>query len=175
VKAFLGALAVSLSVAAAAAAHGTTGRAVVSCDAAISQGSTPSSDRRTTRLVLGRVWLPKTSNVIDLAPVRAGEDRFAKWGIEVRAGSPIVLAVPAGWRRTYSLEFGSRDGAAVRRVRDGAASVTVHACAGLLGRWSRYAGGYELRRGACVPLIVRAGGRSLRIRLSLGRRCTGPG
>jgi hypothetical protein len=137
---------------------------------AISQGSHPSSDRQATRLVLGRVWLPKPSTVIDLSPVRAGEDRFGKYGLEVRAGRAIVLEVPRRWRRTYSLSFGSAS-ASVRRVADGAAVVTVHACAGLLGPWNRYPGGYELRRGACVPLVVRVGARSQRIRLSVGRHC----
>jgi hypothetical protein len=175
VKAFFGTLAVSLSVGTAAAVHGTVHTAVVPCDSAISQGRHPSSDRHNARLVLGRVWLPKASNVIDLSPVRAGEDRFAKWGIEVLAGRPVALEVPTAWRRTYSLAFASSSSAVVRHVRDGAAVVEVHACAGVLGRWSRYVGGYELRRGACVPLVVRAGRRSQTIRLSLGRRCAGSG
>jgi hypothetical protein len=169
VKTIGGTVAAALSVA-AAFVGGTARTEVVSCDTAISQGSQASSDPRVTRLVLGRVWLPKPSTVIDLSPVRAGENRFAKWGLEVRAGRPVVLAVPPSWRRTYSLAFAA-DGRAVRRVRDGAAVVKVHSCAGLLGRWNRYAGGYEVRRGMCIPLIVRAGGRTERIRLSVGRRC----
>jgi len=158
-------------VSSAAAFANTSARTqVVSCDAAISQGSRSSSDSTVTRLVLGRIWLPKTTTVIDLSPVQPGQDRFGKWGLEVRAGRPVVLEVPSGWRRTYSLDFGPGK-RPVRRVSDGASAVRVHSCAGLLGRWNRYAGGYELRRGTCVPLIVRVGARSQRVRLSVGRRC----
>ena len=154
---------------------GTTARTqVVSCDVAISQGSRPASDARVARLVLGRIWLPKPSTVIDLSPIQAGVDRFGKWGLEVRAGRPVVLEVPSAWRRTYSLDFGPSS-RPVRRDADGAAIARVHSCAGLLGRWNRYAGGYELRRGACLPLVVHVGARSQRVRLSVGRRCATTG
>jgi hypothetical protein len=162
------------AAAADADVHASAGRAVVPCAAAISQASRPSSDRNVTRLVLGRVWLPKTSLVLDLSPPRPGEDRFGKYGIEVSAGPPVVLAVPRAWRRTYSLVF-APDGRPVRRVAGGASAVTVHSCAGLLGRWNAYAGGYELRSGTCIPLVVRVGSRSQRVRLSVGRRCATTG
>jgi len=120
--------------------------------------------------VFGRLWLPKASTVIGLSPVRADEDRFGKLGLDVRAGRPIILKVPPAWRRMYSLIFagGSRP---VTRVADGDVTVTVHACAGALGAWSGYAGGYEVRGPVCVPLTVRVGRRSATIHVSVGRRC----
>jgi len=157
------------ATAAAAIANHATRHGLVTCAMAIERTARPSADRARLRLVSGRIWLPRASTVIGLSPVRNGSDRFGKLGLDVLAGPPVVLSVPARWRSTYSLAFGGSG--AVERVTDGASVLTVRACGGALGHWSAYAGGYEVRRPVCVPLIVRVGGSTAMLRIALGRRC----
>jgi hypothetical protein len=166
---------VVISVLASAAPLGATvaaspprGTDVVPCSVAIKQtrhARLTSGDR----LVLGRITVPQ--RIVQLDRAAPGWDRFAKAGIDVRAGTPVVLEVPKAWRRVYALEYapGPHE---VMRVGDGSVRVSVHSCAGLLGAWNAYAGGYVVRRPQCVPLIVRAGGKSARVHIAIGRKCT---
>jgi hypothetical protein len=164
-------LAVALVVApvctlAAVAASAPRVTDVVPCSLAIRQSARPTGVTG-LRLVLGRIWLPRRT--VQLARARLGWDRFGKVGIVVRAGSPVVLEVPPKWRGVYSLEYAPKH---VQTVADGSIRLSVRACAGALGRWSAYAGGYVVSRPQCVPLIVRADGRTARIHVAIGRRCT---
>jgi hypothetical protein len=112
------------------------------------------------RLVLGRVWLPE--RVLSWPPVaNAGAERFLKHGIVVSAGTPVTLTVPPSARRVYGLTFGGSTGP----------SLTIAPCPSSEGPATAWPGGYLARRPACVPVIVRADGRSARAMLSLGRAC----
>jgi hypothetical protein len=119
------------------------------------------------QLILGRIWLPR--RVVQLGRGAPGWDRFAKVGIVIRAGSPVFLEVPPRSRGVYSLEYAPKH---VQTVAEGSRRLSVHACVGALGRWTEYAGGYLVKRPMCVPLIVRADGRTATIHIAIGRRCT---
>jgi hypothetical protein len=147
----------------AAAAPGTD---VVPCSIAIEQSPKPYVNG--LRLVLGRIWLPRRTLQLGRRP-GPGWDRFAKVGIVVRAGSPVVLEVPVRWRSVYSLEYVPKH---IQTVADGSRKLSVRACAGPLGRWSAYAGGYVVKRPVCVPLTVRADGRTTTVDVAVGRSCT---
>ena len=155
-----------LATAAAFAASATSATDIVPCSIAIRQSERP-TDVRGLRLVLDRIWLPRRT--VQLARAAPGWDRFAKVGLVVRAGAPIVLEVPPRWRGVYSLEYAPKH---VQTVTDGSTRLSVRACAGALGRWSAYAGGYVVKRPTCVPLIVHADRRSARVRIAIGRGCT---
>lgn len=153
-------------IAGATAASIPRGTDVVPCSVAIDQSTKPTLVSG-FRLVFGRIVLPR--RIVQLDRAAPGWDRFGKVGIDVRAGAPIVLEVPRAWRGVYSIEYAPKH---VQRVADGSTRLSVHACAGPLGRWSGYAGGYVVKRPMCVPLIVRADGRTTRVRIAIGRRCT---
>jgi hypothetical protein len=141
---------------------------VVPCSVAIEQTR---HARLTTddRLVLGRITVP--GRIVRLDRAARGRDRFGKAGMDVRAGTPVVLEVPKVWRGVYALEYapGPHE---VKRVGDGSVRLRVHSCAGPLGDWNGYAGGYVVKRPLCVPLIVRADGRTTTVPIAIGRRCT---
>jgi hypothetical protein len=60
----------------------------------------------------------------------------------------------------------------VQIVADGSTRLSVQACAGALGPWSAYAGGYVVKRPVCVPLIVRASRETATVHIPIGRPCT---
>jgi hypothetical protein len=84
--------------------------------------------------------------------------------IAVRDGEvDVAVSVPLGWRDRVAVAWGdSPPAAAVRFAR----------CAAPVRGWTVYEGGLHLRRrGDCVPLVVRVGGRSTTVRLGVGRAC----
>lgn len=129
-------------------------------------GLGPGPPRRGERVLLGRVALPPER--FPGRPNYAPEyfqplPYFAKYGLGVRAGrEPVDLVIPVPWRNRFAIAWGNL------RVQQ-AAAVRIFACE--WAEWLRYPGGYYLREPACVPLIVRVGGRSARIRLGIGRAC----
>ena len=157
---------VPAALAATAEASAPSGADVVPCSVAIAQSERPSGVTG-LQLVLGRIWLPRRPLQLGQR-ARPGWDRFAKVGIVVRAGAPVVLQVPPRWRGTYALTYAAR---VARTVHSGSVRLSVHACSGPLGRWSAYAGGYLVERPVCVPLLVRARGRTARVRVAIGKRC----
>ena len=117
-------------------------------------------------LVLGRVRLPRPDEVLQLAPPASrGAPRFAKRGLSVTAGTPIVLEVPRRYRRLYGLAFGGSGG------RLGNQAVRVRPCAASVNPWTSWAGGFLAWKPVCVQLVVRADGRTARVPLNLGRKC----
>jgi hypothetical protein len=92
---------------------------------------------------------------------------YAKAGLEVRADrAPFEIAVPAAWRGRLGLGWGEDQPPTYASV------IHVPRCAPVLGHaWVWWAGGYFLRRPACVPVIVRSRARSTELRLAIGRAC----
>ena len=117
-------------------------------------------------LILGRVRLPRPDEVLQLAPPASrGAPRFAKRGLSVTAGAPVVLEVPRRYRRVYGLAFGGGGG------RLGNHAVRIRPCAASAKPWTTWAGGYLARKPVCVQLVVRADGRAARVPLNIGRTC----
>ncbi len=127
----------------------------------------------TNRLVLGRVWLPKTSVVLGWPPKpnATGQERFLKHGIVVTAGPPVTLTIPRSADALYAFTFDSTHAAAT--VAASRTTLIIRPCprSQSLSSATAWPGGYLANRPACVPLIVAADGRSARVRLALGRRC----
>lgn len=141
-------------------------RQIVPCDHIIFDLAAPSPPRR---VVLEHVALPP-----ERFPFRPHYSRhrrpfpyFAKDGIDVRYVDAVVeLVVPVDWRKRFAIGWGSP----ARPTW----SVRIPPCAQIGypgGEWRAYAGGYWLRKPACVPLIVRVGGETTRIRLGIGVDC----
>ena len=121
---------------------------------------------RADTLVLGRVKLPRADEVLQLGgPQYPGGPRYAKRGLSVTAGTPIVLEVPRRYRRLYGLAFGGGGGTLGNRA------VRIRPCPAYAKAWTSWAGGYVARKPVCVELVVRADGRATRIPLNIGRRC----
>ena len=116
-------------------------------------------------LVLGRVELPRADEVLQLgAPFYRGAPRFAKRGVAVTAGTPVVLEVPRRYRQLYGLALGGGTGEL------GNKAVRILPCAAAVKPWTTWAGGFAAWKPVCVELFVRADGRTVRIPLSLGRK-----
>jgi hypothetical protein len=121
---------------------------------------------RADALVLGRVKLPRAGDVLQLGPRQyPGGPRFAKRGLSVTAGKPVVLEVPRRYRRLYGLEFGGGGGSLGNRA------VRIRPCPAYAKAWTSWAGGYVARKPVCVELVVRVDGRTARVPLNIGRRC----
>jgi hypothetical protein len=161
-------MAASVGVSVKAAFGGSSTRE--GCDASIDQFPVTTGGSRSTRLVLNRVWLPKSSVVLQWprTPNLNGNDRFLKWGVIVSVGSPVELMVPSSSQDRYALHFGTH----ANTVADAAKAVTFVPCGKRNGRWTGWVGGYIATKPACVPLLVRVGSQSERVSLSLGHRCS---
>jgi hypothetical protein len=116
------------------------------------------------KLVLGRVKMPGPDMVLDPAPAASpGAPRFAKHGWAVTPGAPVVLEVPRRYRRVAGLAFG--------RGKLGVPVLRLRPCPGYAKPWTSWPGGYYVLKPMCVPIIVRADGRTARVPVSVGRRC----
>ena len=158
----LGAAAAALLVPASQAMP-TTRVPSATCEGAIEIVDEPAPPPDT--LVLGRVEMPRADEVLPLGQPRyRGAARFAKRGLSVTAGSPVVLVVPRRYRRVYGIAAG--------RGRLGAPALRLQPCAADVKPWTTWAGGYLAWKPVCVWLLVRADGRTARVPLNIGRRCT---
>jgi hypothetical protein len=142
-----------------AAAHVSgSARPVVSCESAImlTEPARPSVER----VLFDRVAVPPR----DLLQVVRVGGRWPYWrkaGVLVRASSPLVtIAVPPAWRSRAALTWGDSGVVAALRF----APCSTH-------RWNAYAGGFYVRRPACIPLTVSVDGRTTEVRFGIGRRC----
>ncbi len=163
---------VSLVALAAAvlAAAGTPPRiptsALVRCDHIIYDLAAPNPTRR---VLLDHVALPpeRFPSRPRYSPHGRPFPYWAKNGIEVRyANVTVELVVPVAWRTRFAIGWGSPARAA--------SSVRIPPCTGVgypTDGWRAYAGGYWVRKPACVPLIVRIGGATTTIRLGIGVDC----
>jgi hypothetical protein len=119
------------------------------------------------RLVGEMVAVP-TSRVLQTAASGESDPAarlFAKWGLVVRTGQTVEIGVAAGWADKARVGWGNPGRPA--------ASVRVTACP--LGSppaaWTAFAGGTWVAAPACVPLVIRAGGRTEQTRLPIGVPC----
>lgn len=100
--------------------------------------------------------------------------RFSvKVGALLRAGRPVVLSVPARQRGTLFLHYANPGtGEPVVRIEPCPPATPAFSYDGPVGPVTGFSGGFEVTRPGCYPLQVAVvGGRTYRVRLSLGRRC----
>jgi hypothetical protein len=77
------------------------------------------------------------------------------------AVEPVEISIPPAWRDRAAIGWG--DAGVSSTVRVGGCRSTTP--------WIVFTGGYYVRSPACVPVIVRVGARSRRIRVAVGRAC----
>jgi hypothetical protein len=112
-------------------------------------------------LVGGRIAMPAASTALQLGPRESDGFRFAKRGVSINAGGPVTLRVPRGPRSVHRLSWGGEYSPH---------GIRFTTCAGR--RWTHFAGGYYVKRPACVAVLVTAGGKTTRLRVGVGRRCS---
>jgi hypothetical protein len=144
-------------------------RQILPCDVAAGQAPAPNP---VDRVLSGRVAVPPKQPKIRLD--YSGHGRFpysVKYGLTVRAGNrPVDLIVPRAWRRTYMIGWGND---ASGRPAPASSIVRVLGCpVEPASPWLTYAGGYSLRKPACIALLIRAGGRTALVRIGFGRSCS---
>jgi hypothetical protein len=120
------------------------------------------------RLVAGVVAVP-SDRVLQMSA--SGErdpaaQFFAKWGLLVRTGETVGVAVAPGWEDKARVGWGKPGPQAVR------VSVTACPVGSATAGWTAFAGGSWVAAPACVPLVIQAGSRTERIRLPIGVPCT---
>lgn len=120
------------------------------------------------QVVLGVVALPVSPRYPALqTSLTGGPQRlFAKTGLVIRPGTTFELIVPAPVASRLSIGWGA-PGTPSRRV------VVSHCASPGGGGWLAYPGGYWVDRPACVPIIVRAGGKQQQVHIGLGTACPG--
>jgi hypothetical protein len=142
-----------------AAAHvDRGGSSTVTCESAImvTEPVRPTVER----VLFGRVAVPQR-DLLQVVRVPGRQPYWRKAGMLVRADSPRVsVSVPAAWRSRVAIEWG-----------DSGVVASLHFAACSTHRWNAYAGGFYVRRPACVPLIVRVARRATQVRFGIGRRC----
>jgi hypothetical protein len=120
------------------------------------------------QVVLGVVALPVSPGYPALQTSLSGDGNgplrlFAKTGLVIRPGTTFELIVPARFTSRLSIGWGTPSH-----------RVVVSHCVGTGGgRWLAYAGGYWIDHPACVPVIVRAGGKQQQVHIGVGTACPG--
>jgi hypothetical protein len=123
------------------------------------------------QVVLGVVALPISPRYPALGTARSGDGNgplrlFAKTGLFFRPGAKFELIVPARFASRLRIGWGA----------PGTPSqiVEVSNCASPgVGGWLAVAGGYWIDHPACVPIIVRAGGKQRQVHIGVGKACPG--
>lgn len=114
-----------------------------------------------------------SKTVAALGPRRKNGRFFAKVGALVRAGKPVVLSIPRRHRSALFLHYSrTEEGDPAVRIEPCPPSTPAFSYDGVVGPVTGFSGGFEVTRPGCYPLDVTVdGGRSYRVRLSLGRPC----
>jgi hypothetical protein len=141
-----------------------SGPPAIPCQDSIDHVDVPPDD---LEVVLDAVALPTRH------PLQANETNdppgwlFAKYGLVVRWDATVQLLVDDPARGHARIGWGSpgRTGQALRYGGCG-----FPGCDRDCG-WLVYAGGYTVDAPACVPVLVRSGGREARVRVGVGTRC----
>lgn len=123
------------------------------------------------QVVLGVVALPVSPWYPALGTSLSGDGNgplrlFAKTGLFFRPGTTFELIVPARFASRLRIGWGN----------PGTPSQTVDVsnCASPGGGgWLAIAGGYWIDHPACVPIIVRAGGKQQQVHIGVGTACPG--
>ena len=120
------------------------------------------------QVVLGVVALPASPRYSALQTSLSGDGPlrlFAKTGLLVKPGTTFELIVPAAFTSRLVIGWGSPATPSDRLL--------VGNCAGPGGGWVAFAGGYWVDHPACVPVIVRAGGKEQQVHIGVGTACPG--
>jgi hypothetical protein len=123
------------------------------------------------QVVLGVVALPISPRYPALGTSVSGDGNgplrlFAKTGLFFRPGTTFELIVPARFASRLRIGWGA-PGTPSQRVE-------VSNCANPGGGgWLAIAGGYWIDHPACVPIIVRAGGKQQQVHIGVGKACPG--
>ncbi len=123
------------------------------------------------QIVLGVVALPTSPGYPALQTALTGDAGsgrlFAKTGLLVKPGTTFELVVPADYTDQLGIGWGGAPSAPTSKL-------TVAECPNPGGAdWLAYAGGYWIDHPACVPLIVKAGGKEQQVHIGLGTACPG--
>ena len=143
------------------------------CRSRIESGRGPLAFATTTAVVAGPVAFSGLQDPVQLGPWGADGRLGRKSGVLVRAGRAVVLSVPERYRDRLFLHYTREEaGTSVVRLVPCAPGTKAFSYEGRVGRVTGFNGGFSLTRRGCYPLDVRVeGGRSYRLRLSLGRPC----
>jgi hypothetical protein len=120
------------------------------------------------QVVLGVVALPISPGYPALQTSLSGDGHralrlFAKTGLFFRPGATFELIVPAGFTSRLSIGWGTPSH-----------RVVVRNCANPGGGgWLALVGGYWSDYPACVPIIVKAGGKQQQVHIGVGKACPG--
>ncbi|MCW2936060.1 MAG: hypothetical protein JWM19_7022 [Actinomycetia bacterium] len=122
------------------------------------------------QVVLGVVALPASPGYPALQTSLSGDGNgplrlFAKAGLVIRPGTTFELIVPGRFTSRLSMGWGA-PGTPSHRI-------LVGNCASTGGGWLAYAGGYWIDHPACVPIIIRAGGKQQQVHIGVGTACPG--
>jgi hypothetical protein len=139
---------------------------VLDCGTYIGSQAPPAS----FQVVLGVVALPASPRYAALQTSLSGSGNgalrlFAKTGLIIKPGTTFELIVPARFTARLGIGWGS-PGTPSHRV-------VVSDCPSAGTGWLGYAGGYWIDHPACVPIIVRTGGKQQRVNIGLGKACPG--
>ena len=124
------------------------------------------------QVVLGVVALPISPRYPALGTALSGDGNgplrlFAKTGLFFRPGTKFELIVPARFASRLRIGWGA-PGTPSQIVQ-----VSNCASPGGGGGWLAVAGGYWIDHPACVPIIVRAGGKQQQVHIGVGKACPG--
>ena len=120
------------------------------------------------QVVLGVVALPISPRYPALQTSLSGHGQgalrlFAKTGLFFRPGATFELIIPAGLTSRLSIGWATPSH-----------RVVVRNCASPGGGgWLALVGGYWIDHPACVPIIVRAGGKQQQVHIGVGKACPG--
>ncbi|MEU8658136.1 hypothetical protein [Actinoplanes philippinensis] len=146
----------------------STAGPVVGCTHAIAHEDAPGE---TYQVVAGVVAVPARDQMLEPGEPTSGDGptrRFAKWGLLVRGGATVDLALLPGWADRARLSWGDTS-------YEPATAVRVTACPETAG-WSVFAGGAWVAEADCVPIrITTAAGEEAIAELSIGAPCSRPG
>jgi len=123
------------------------------------------------QVVLGVVALPISPRYPALGTALSGDGNgplrlFAKTGLFFRPGTKFELIVPARFASRLRIGWGNPGTPSL--------IVDVSNCASPGGGgWLAIAGGYWIDHPACVPIIVRAGGKQQQVHIGVGKACPG--
>jgi hypothetical protein len=150
----------------------STSAATPAAESALDCGSFIGNNARAAPLqvVLGVVALPTSPGYPALQTSLSGDGNgplrlFAKTGLSIRPDTTFELIIPARFTSQLSIGWGM-PGTPSHRV-------LVDNCASSGGGWLAYAGGYWIDHPACVPILVRAGGKQQQVHIGVGTACPG--